>query len=65
MQAKQAVRELLERLPDDCTIDDVLYHLYVVRSVEQGTAEIEAGKGIPHSTVVAELRREWLTPDGQ
>ena len=65
MQAKQAVRELLDKLPDDCTIDDVLYHLYVVRSVEQGKAEIEAGKGIPHAQVVEELRREWLTPDGQ
>jgi len=65
VQAKQAVRELLDKLPDDCTIDDVLYHLYVVRSVERGTAEIEAGKGIPHDQVVEELRREWLTPDGQ
>ena len=65
MQAKQAVRELLDKLPDDCTIDDVLYHLYVVRSVEQGKTEVEAGKGIPHAQVVEELRREWLTPDGQ
>jgi len=28
-QAKQTVRELLDRLPDDCSLDDVQYHLYV------------------------------------
>ena len=65
MQAKQAVQELLDKLPDDCTIDEILYQVYVVRSVEQGKSEIEAGQGIPHAQVVEELRREWLTPGGQ
>jgi predicted transcriptional regulator len=65
VQAKQQVQDLLNRLPDDCTIDDVLYHLYVMHSVNQGLAEIEAGKGIPHEQVVQELRRKWLMPDGK
>ncbi|ANM29355.1 hypothetical protein ABI59_06755 [Acidobacteria bacterium Mor1] len=65
MQTKQTVQELLDRLPDDCTIDEVLYHLYVLRSVQQGRLEIEAGNGIPHAQVVEELRREWLTPGGK
>ncbi len=29
MEAKQTVRALLERLPEDCTVEDILYHLYV------------------------------------
>jgi hypothetical protein len=33
METKDTVRALLERLPDDCTLDDVLYHLYVVQAV--------------------------------
>jgi hypothetical protein len=64
-QTKDVVRELLDQLPDDCTIDDVQYHLYVIASVEQGRAEIAEGKGIPHDQVKAELRRKWLRADGE
>ncbi len=63
MQTKQTVREILDRLPDDCTIDDVLYHLYVVRSVERGLSEADAGKTIPHEQVVDDLRKKWLVGD--
>ena len=64
MQAKQAVRELLDRLPDDCSIDDVLYHLYVVQAVERGLADADAGRTIPHEKVVEELRKKWQLGDG-
>lgn len=36
MQVKQTVRDLLERLPDDCSLDDVLYHLYVLQATARG-----------------------------
>ena len=35
MSVKDTVRALLDRLPDDCTFEDVLYHLYVIQ-VERG-----------------------------
>ena len=60
METKDTVRALLERLPDDCTLDDVLYHLYVVQAVEQGRADVAAGRTIPHEQVAAELRKKWL-----
>jgi hypothetical protein len=56
---KQRVRDLLERLPDDCSLDDVVYHLYVMQKVEAGLADAEAGRLIPHDVVAAELRRKW------
>jgi predicted transcriptional regulator len=59
MQAKETVRALLDRLSDDCTIQDVLYHLYALSEVEQGRRELEAGRGIPHEQVARELRRKW------
>ena len=64
MQAKQTVRELLDRLPDDCSIDDVLYHLYFVQAVERGLADADAGRTIPHEKVVEELRKRWQLSDG-
>jgi len=58
--AKDTVRALLDRLPDDCSLDDVQYHLYVVQAVARGEADEEAGRTIPHEQVDAELRRKWL-----
>jgi hypothetical protein len=60
MTAKDTVRALLDRLPDDCSLDDVLYHLYVVQAVGEGLTDTEARRVIPHDEVAAELRRKWL-----
>ena len=59
MTTKETVRALLDRLPDDCSLDDVLYHLYVVQAIGRGLADSEAGRVIPHEQVVADLRRKW------
>jgi predicted transcriptional regulator len=60
MTAKDTVRALLDRLPDDCSLDEVQYHLYVVQAVARGDADEQAGRVIPHEQVAAELRRKWL-----
>jgi predicted transcriptional regulator len=60
MEAKETVRELLERLPDDCTLEEVLYHLYVIQQVQAGLADADAGRLIPHEQVREELERKWL-----
>ena len=60
MTAKQTARAVLDRLPENCSLQDVLYHLYVVQAVQQGRADADAGLTIPHDEVEAELRRKWL-----
>lgn len=60
MEGKEAVRALLERLPDDCSVDDVLYHLYVLQAIERGQAEVAAGRTIPHEEVERAMRQKWL-----
>lgn len=60
MEAKEAVRALLDRLPDDCSVEDVLYHLYVLQAVERGQADAAAGRTISHEEVDTALRRKWL-----
>ena len=59
MTAKETVRVLLDRLPDDCSLDDVLYHLYVVQAVDRGVADAGAGRILSHEQVALELRRKW------
>lgn len=34
---KDTVRSLLERLPDDITMEDVRYHLYVLETAQRGS----------------------------
>jgi hypothetical protein len=60
LKTNGAVRALLDHLPGDCTLEDVLHHLYVVHAVARGEADDEAGRTIPHEQVEAELRRRWL-----
>ena len=60
METKETVRALLDRLPDDCSIDDVLYHLYVIQAIENGQADSRAGRMMSHQQVADTLRRKWL-----
>lgn len=49
--AKQEVQQLLERLTDDCTIEDIQYHIYVLEKVRKGLAAVEAGRVLSHAEV--------------
>lgn len=60
MTTKEKVQDVLDRLPDDCSLDEVLYHIYVLQSVERGLADVDAGRTIPHAQVGDELRRKWV-----
>ena len=33
---KADVKSLLDKLPDDCTFEDVQYHLYVAEKIQRG-----------------------------
>ncbi len=61
MQTKETVRAVLDRLPDDCSLEDVLYHLYVVEVIARGRADVEAGRTLSQAQVGEELRRKWLS----
>ena len=63
MQTKDTVRAVLDRLPDDCSLEDVLYHLYVVQAVADGRADVEAGRTLSQQQVAEELRRKWLVAE--
>ena len=39
--AKEEVRVLLDKLPDDCSLEDVQYHLYVVEKIHRGIDRAE------------------------
>jgi len=61
VQTKEIVRAVLDRLPDDCSLEDVLYQLYVVDVVARGRADVGAGRTLSQAQVAEELRRKWLS----
>ena len=57
--AKQEVQELLDELPDDATLEDIQYHLYVKQKIAQGLADVAAGRILSQDEI--ELRfAKWL-----
>lgn len=60
MSTKEAVLDLVKKLPDDCSLDDIQYHLYVMQTIERGRAEVAQGKTVSHEQVKQELQTKWL-----
>ena len=48
----------LKKMPPEFDID-LLPEDRPMEQVEKGMAEIKAGKGIPHSKVMASFKRKW------
>src|SRR4030066_1044616 len=57
--AKQEVSDLLKRLPDDCTLEDVQYHLYVLQKIERGLKDAEEGRVFTQERV-QKMMSKWL-----
>lgn len=53
--AKEAARKIIDHLPEQATWDDIMYELYVKQKMEEGLADIEAGRTVPHDELKAEL----------
>ena len=60
MSTKEAVLDLVKKLPDDCALDDIQYHLYVLQTIERGRTEVVQNKTVSHEQVKREMRAKWL-----
>jgi hypothetical protein len=52
---KQALVDLAENLPDDCTWDDVMHCLYVRQKIDAGIKEADESQFLSHD----EVFKEW------
>lgn len=57
--AKQEFKEILARLPDDCTIEDIQYHLYVLQKIEHGLKDAKEGRLYSQEEVESRMSK-WL-----
>ncbi len=57
--AKQEVREILDHLPEDCTLEDIQYHLYVLQKIERGLEDAREGRVYSHKEIETRMAK-WL-----
>jgi len=58
--AKQEVESLLKTLPEDCSLEDIQYHLYVIEKVQRGLAAADSQGTLTQEEVEARLKK-WTT----
>jgi hypothetical protein len=57
--AKQDVRRILDGLPEETSLENIQYHLYVLQCISRGREDVGAGIVLPRDEVEQRLAR-WL-----
>lgn len=57
--AKDEVRKLLDRLPDNSSLEDIQYHIYVREKIEQGLQDVKKGRVLSQAEVERRMAK-WL-----
>ncbi len=57
--AKQAALQLVERLDDDVSFEDIIYELYMLEKIQRGMKDAEEGRVVSHEEAMQRLGR-WL-----
>jgi hypothetical protein len=58
--AKRDVESLLNRLPNNVSVEDIQYHLYVLDKVRRGLEDARANGSLSQEEVENRFRK-WLT----
>ncbi|WP_457608260.1 hypothetical protein [Nitratifractor sp.] len=54
---KEKVHKMIDELPEDCTIEDIQYHLYVREKIEHGLRDLEKGRSYSQEEARKRLAR--------
>jgi predicted transcriptional regulator len=56
---KEEVIKMIEQLPDEASVADIMAELYFRQKVDAGLQELDQGKGVPQEQVEERLKK-WL-----
>ena len=62
MTVKEIAKKVVDSLPDDATMDDLIHALYIQAKFQDGENEIREGKGVPHEQAKKRIREKRLVP---
>lgn len=57
---KEDIIKLIRELPDDATLEDIQYHLFVKQKLLRAEEQIKEGKTNPHKEVMEKARKKWF-----
>ena len=57
--AKDVARQILDGLPEDCSLQEIQYRLYVRQMIEEGRQDVGAGRVVSQEDVERDLEA-WL-----
>jgi len=61
---KQEALKMIRRMPDDVSLENIMYELYFRQRVDRGLREFDEGKMISHEEIKRGLT-EWLQSTGR
>lgn len=64
LTTKQQVLDVVNSLPDDCTMEDIRYNLYLRRKVEDGIRAADVGEVYTPEQAIEEVHK-WRKSSGQ
>jgi len=59
MAVKDTAKQVIDILPQEATMDDIIHALYINTKFEHGEREIREGKGISHEEAKQRLQK-WV-----
>lgn len=59
MVFKDIAKRVIDTLPDEATMDDIIHALYVKTKFEHGEREIRDGEGVSHEEAKKRLQK-WV-----
>ncbi len=57
--AREEVRKILDQIPDDSTLEDIQYHIYVRQKIERGLEDVQEGRVLSQEEVERRMSK-WL-----
>jgi len=57
--AKEEIRKMLDKIPDDASLEDIQYHIYVRQKVEHGLKDVKDGRTISQEEIERRMSK-WL-----
>ena len=61
LPAKEEVRHLLNQLPDDTSLEDIQYHIYVQQKIDRGLNDVKTYNTLSE-TEFDKRMATWLEP---
>lgn len=59
MTIKEEAKNIIDQLPIESSMEDIIHALYIKEMIDKGEREIKEGQGIPQEDAVKRIQ-EWL-----